>query len=492
MNGQSDEREAALIELRKRLEDALADAGLTKVQLAARTGRARTTVQAAFRPGGRVPSGATVAALAGKLGLPAEQRRELLELRRAAAGEIDAVPEGLGKPIGQWDPHDLEVHPAGTPSTAAGADTRAQRALPGYVCRAHDCVLADAVLDAAEGRSHMLVLVGSSSTGKTRACWEAVQPLASKGWRLWHPYDPTRAEAALADLERVGPRTVVWLNEAQHYLGHPQTGERIAAALHTLLTSTDCGPVLVLGTLWPEYADALTNLADPGRPDPHSRVRELLTRRTLTVPDTFDEAALRAASALARDGDLFWADALTRAHTHRRITQDLAGAPELVRRYEQGTPPVRALLQAAMDARRLGVGLHLPLAFLIDAAMDYLSDDDYDQLTEDWAAAAFAALARPSTAGKPRCAVPLTAPRDVLPALRHRPGRPSWRQDRSSASRTSSSSTVAQRAERCARPPPSGTPPTPTSLTPTTSATSPWPPTVGSACSGLALPRVSW
>ncbi|MEU9117274.1 hypothetical protein AB0D04_37385 [Streptomyces sp. NPDC048483] len=66
----------------------------------------------------------------------------------------------------------------------------------------------------------MAVLIGSFSTGKTKACWEAVQPLAEHGWRLRHLFDPTRAEAALADLRRVGPRTVVWLNEAQHYPGH--------------------------------------------------------------------------------------------------------------------------------------------------------------------------------------------------------------------------------------------------------------------------------
>ncbi|MER6918160.1 hypothetical protein [Streptomyces spiralis] len=303
--------------------------------------------------------------------------------------------EGLGKPIGQWDPHDLEVHPAGTATAAAGSAARAQRALPGYVRRAHDQALAEAVGDAAGGRSRMLVLVGSSSTGKTRACWEAVQLLAAEGWRLWHPYDPTRAEAALADLGRVGPRTVVWLNEAQHYLGHPQAGERIAAALHTLLTHTDRGPVLVLGTLWPEYADSYTALPVPGEPDPHSRVRELLTGRTLTVPDAFGKEALHAASALAQSGDRFMQDVLTRAHAHGRVTQDLAGAPELMRRYEHGTPPVKALLEAAMDARRLGVGLHLPQAFLIDAATGYLTDDDCDQLTEDWAEAAFVALARP-------------------------------------------------------------------------------------------------
>ena len=48
-----------------------------------------------------------------------------------------------------------------------------------------------------------------------------------------------------------------------------------------------------------------------------------------------------------------------------------------------------------MDARRLGVGLHLPQAFLTDAASDYLKDPDYDQLTDDWAEQAYAELAEP-------------------------------------------------------------------------------------------------
>ncbi|MFD5321415.1 tetratricopeptide repeat protein [Streptomyces sp. NPDC127098] len=240
----------------------------------------------------------------------------------------------------------------------------------------------------------MLVLVGSSSTGKTRACWEAVQPLADLGWRLWHPFDPTRADAALAGLHQVGPRTVVWLNEAQHYLGDPRVGEEIAAALHTLLTAPDRGPLLVLGTLWTEYADEYTVLPMAGAPDPHSRVRELLAGRTITIPETFDQEGLHRATTLAQGGDRLLADALTRAREHGRLTQDLAGAPELVRRYEQGTPAARAVLEAAMDARRLGMGLHLPQVFLIDAAIDYLSDHDLTDLSEDWAEAAFAELAR--------------------------------------------------------------------------------------------------
>ncbi|MFI6804290.1 helix-turn-helix domain-containing/SEL1-like repeat protein [Streptomyces luteogriseus] len=386
-----DGREDSLSKLRDKLSDGLAHKGLTKTQLATRSGLSRTTVQEAFRADGVVPSAETVVALARALGA---SEAELLDLRRrAATHRNDSVPghgEGPGRPIGQWDPHDLEVHPSG-PAAAASS----MRVLSGYVRRAHDQVLAESVSEVKDGHSRMMVLVGSSSTGKTRACWEATQSLVEVGWRLWHPYDPTRADAALVDLERVTPHTVVWLNEAQHYLGDPLAGERIAAALHTLLTDPSRGPVLILGTLWPEYEDQYTAMPRPGSPDPHSRVRELLAGRTVAVPDTFSQDALGAAAILARDGDRLLADALTRAGTHGRVAQDLAGAPELLRRYEHGAPAVRALLEAAMDARRLGMGLHLPQAFLTDAAADYLTDDDWDRLTHDWAEAAYADLARP-------------------------------------------------------------------------------------------------
>ncbi|WP_333739765.1 hypothetical protein [Streptomyces sp. IBSBF 2806] len=389
------ERGAAQAELHRRLSDALAHSRLSKSQLAARVRLGRTTVSEAFNPNAPVPSADTVSALVRVLKLPVD---ELLELRRRAAEEVSSATGSElapGKLIGMWEPHDLEVHPAGPSPDGFSSRVPEGRVLPAYVQREHDRVLADAVRDCTEGRSRMLVMVGSSSTGKTRACWEAVQPLAERDWLLWHPFDPTRAEAALEDLHRVQPRTVVWLNEAQHYLGDPKVGERIAAAVHTLLTQCERGPVLVLGTLWPEYLRQYTSLPAPGAADPHSRVRELLAGRTVAVPETFDLPALATAAALAAEGDQLLADALTRTHTDGRLTQDLAGAPELLDRYEHATPAARAVLEAAMDARRLGAGLHLPQAFLTGAAADYLADADYDQLADDWAEAAFAELARP-------------------------------------------------------------------------------------------------
>lgn len=153
--------------------------------------------------------------------------------------------------------------------------------------------------------------------------------------------------------------------------------------------------MLVLGTLWPEYAGRYTQLPRPGGPDPHSRTRELLAGRTLAVPDAFDDDAVRAARCLAESGDQLLADTLTRARISGRIAQDLAGGPELLRRYGEATAPARALLEVGVDARRLGLGLHLPWAFLVDAAAGYLGDDDWDTLDEDWAEAAFAELAEP-------------------------------------------------------------------------------------------------
>ncbi|MGW1597557.1 helix-turn-helix domain-containing protein [Streptomyces sp. NPDC002343] len=382
-----------LTKLRGRLADGLARARLNQTQLAQRAGLGRTTVSEALSPQKPVPSAETVAALSRALQLP---EAEMLALRRTAAQQAGtSTTEGPGRPIGEWAPHDLEVHRAGPGPTAAGPDMSAERAWPAYVRREHDRVLDKAVDDALAGRSRIMVLVGASSTGKTRACWEAVQPLADRGWRLWHPFDPTRAQAALEQLHRVGPRTVVWLNEAQHYLGDRAVGEQIAAAVHRLLVSRERGPVLVLGTLWPEYATQYTALPTPAEPDLHSRVRELLAGHLLAVPDAFDAPALAAARALAEDGDWLLADALTRAHADGRITQDLAGAPELLNRYQHAGPAAKAVLQAAMDARRLGIGLHLPQAFLTDAATDYLSQSDYDQLTDDWAEQAYAELAKP-------------------------------------------------------------------------------------------------
>jgi transcriptional regulator with XRE-family HTH domain len=325
------------------------------------------------------------AALARRLDLPFS---ELTSLREAAAADRTRAP---GRPINEWNPIELEVHP--TAPRQRESEHRAGIELPPYIRRAHDRFLDQVVRDASKGDSQILVVVGASGTGKTRACWEAIQPLAQQGWRLWHPFNPARAEALLDGIDHVEPQTVLWLNEAEHYLLHPDLGEKVAYALRRLLTQPERGPILVLGTLWPEYMGQLTAPAVSGHPGPHAQARQLLAGRTIPIPETFGEEELRSADAL---DDPLLTEA---ARSGGRITQYLAGTHQLVHRYDTATPAAKAVLHAAMDAWRLGVGSPLPQDFLIEAAAGYLTDTSFDMLAEDWAEQAFADLVRPVAGG---------------------------------------------------------------------------------------------
>ncbi|WP_331745769.1 hypothetical protein [Streptomyces virginiae] len=284
---------------------------------------------------------------------------------------------GAGRMIGDFEDRlvlaDLEVHPA----LDASAARERIGALPAYVPREFDGQLDAVVAAAAAGRSGIAVLVGTSSTGKTRALWEAAKKLP-EGWRLWHPLSPTRADAALAELPDIAPRTVVWLNEAQHYLAPDPLGEQVAAALRTLLHDATRGPVLVLATLWPEHWERLARRM----PDEHPQARELLGGHRIDVPEAFTPADLAALSATT-EADPRLKEAAERAHG-RQVTQYLAGVPVLMGRYRAAWGATRALIHAAMDARRLGAGPHIPLAWLADAAPGYLTDTEWDTTGDDW------------------------------------------------------------------------------------------------------------
>ncbi|OEJ21775.1 hypothetical protein AR457_40780 [Streptomyces agglomeratus] len=319
----------------------------------------------------------------------------------AAAAEQDdsasmttsSVP---GRPISQYaDPFALEVHRAIDLRSPVG-DGHGLPLLPLYIARAHDAQLHEIVQRAAEGVSQLAVLVGESSSGKTRACWEAVQALPA-GWRLWHPFAPSRPEAALRDLDHVRPCTVVWLNEIQHYLltATKALGERLAACLNSLVQDPERAPVLVLGTAWSEHWETLTTLPRQRETDHHAQARALLTGActALFVPDRFTEADLRSLQAAASNDPRL---AYVAEHAEQgHITQYLAGAPALIDRYRTGPPGAKALIEAAMDARRLGHGPALPLPLLEAAAQGYLTDHQRDLLSDDWLERSLAYAAAP-------------------------------------------------------------------------------------------------
>jgi hypothetical protein len=339
-----------------------------------------------------------------------------------AAQSVAALPPGfraenryVGRPIAEFDDrlvlNDLEVHPA----LDGGSEFGRISALPAYVRRKFDTRLGSLVAAAANGQSGIVVLVGGSSTGKTRACWEAVKNLPD-GWRLWHPIEPDQPTAVIRNLDLVAPRTVVWLNDAQHYLLDRDYSAQVASGLRELLNDPERGPVLILGTTWPEHWDTLTNVprTGPVPPDPYVQARQLVTNKSITVPEAFTVEELTTAQATTSDPRL--AEALQHAE-QGQVTQYLAGVPALIERYNNAPPGAKALIEAAMDVRSLGHGLALPLALLETAAEGYLTDTQWDLLECDWLEQALAYVA-----------CPVRGTRGPLTRIRPRRGQPAFAQ----------------------------------------------------------------
>lgn len=322
---------------------------------------------------------------------------ELQAIRRSLAPEakdrtIHATGRGrLGRPIADLpSPLTLGVH------QAVRAGDIPLPVLPEYIPRGHDRQL-QLLIDGADLASKMIVLVGDSSTGKTRALWEALRRLPGR-WRVWSPAGARALDEGLA-AAGVGPQTVVWLDDAHNYLGPAsQLAEDITERLVELIAAPDGGPVLIAATLWPEYWQQLT--AQPRRRGQAgftgaegSLVPALLESATyIEVPSAFASQDLDVAvDAAGRDPRL----ALALEHASGgKITQYLAGAPKLLERYRSAPPEAKALIDAAVDARRFGHANRLPERLLLNAVSGYIDTDSWDRLCDGWATQSLEALAQ--------------------------------------------------------------------------------------------------
>ena len=121
--------------------------------------------------------------------------------------------------------------------------------MPAYVRRPHDELLR-AVLDPAVPASRLVVVRGGSSTGKTRAAYEAVADRLA-GWRLDYPLNP----AALKERLDAGipARTVLWLGELRQY-ADADGGAEVLGRLADLIVGEGR---LLITTVWPEPGEEL-------------------------------------------------------------------------------------------------------------------------------------------------------------------------------------------------------------------------------------------
>jgi hypothetical protein len=188
-------------------------------------------------------------------------------------------------------------------------------------------------------------------------------------WWLLHP---DRAEQIDLYAEMDLRRVVVWLDDLQHFLGDA-TG-LTGGSVRRLLGNEH---VVLLGTLWPRHYSRYTDPASA-----HYIERDLLgLAYVVRVPDRLSHHELaRARKAAGTD------PRIEAALTIRDFgfTQAMAGAPHLIERWRDAEGHCRAVLEAAIDAARLGVQSPLPETLLRAAAPAYCSGRERAEAGPGW------------------------------------------------------------------------------------------------------------
>ncbi|MFC9871741.1 hypothetical protein [Nocardia salmonicida] len=293
-----------------------------------------------------------------------------------------------------WGPWGLGVH------RAIGGT------LPTYVGRAHDDLLR-AMFDHHQSRNRLIVLRGGSSTGKTRAAFEAVQACRPSAHVL---YPGTGTELANLLQRKLPQRAVLWLNELRDYV-EGSDGPAVLASLNQLLNRRE--NVLVLSSIWPEHWRVYTKSLHQSSGDlgPTRALRPLLQSLSMTTgrapqdltPDDVARGAVIDVAERFLAVDLDRARicedpaleeairAADRAGTPGHVTQYLAGVFALHTHYrDPGTDPDQramtnvaldaaygnSLVTAALDAVRLGHARPISPDFLHSVAPGYLTSRD--------------------------------------------------------------------------------------------------------------------
>jgi uncharacterized protein YidB (DUF937 family) len=300
-----------------------------------------------------------------------------------------------GRRAAAWDPVALGVHEV----TGGGS-------LPVYIRRPHDDLL-DALLDPAVAASRLVVVRGGSSTGKSRAAFEAVARGRLARWRMEYP----RGDGDLGVLVDGGipPRTIVWLAELRDYTAGPDGGTAVLGRLARLLEDQD--HVVAVTTMWPEHWDSYISQARTRAglsQDPVGTAGRILTRLPsltghdpaiidparggiIDIPAAFTDAEVT--TAVRTDPRLAdAAAAASHAGQNGQLAQYLAGVPDLLDRYQGpgGNRYGQVVITAAMDAARLGCRNPLTSAFLTRAAAGYLTSQERTLDASAWAGPAMA------------------------------------------------------------------------------------------------------
>jgi TPR repeat protein len=245
----------------------------------------------------------------------------------------------------------------------------------------------------------MVVLAGDAAAGKTRCLYEALCEVVPD-WRM--PHVDTGAQLNAMVREQVNlSQVVLWLDELQKFFAD----DALTAGSVRQLIAGRLGPVLIAGTIRDEELEMMQVRPDPAdqreiagrnharevirmlaRWSRHSGPSELAVRFHVDSRFTPGEAS-RAGVAAGRDPRLLTA---VRDADGGNVTATLAGAPELIDRWTRDTGDSygRAIITAAVTARRCGHPEPVPAAVLVSLALAQLAASGMAPAALDWAQSA--------------------------------------------------------------------------------------------------------
>ncbi|MEU3460384.1 tetratricopeptide repeat protein, partial [Streptomyces sp. NPDC006733] len=280
-------------------------------------------------------------------------------IARDISGPITITAGGARTPRYLQDPDNWplarawEALAAGAHRTRLGDDGSA---VPPYVARDQDTLLRERIMQAAE-HGGLVLVVGDSTAGKTRAACEAVRAVLPDH-RILAPACGEDVPWAVDVAARTGVACVVWLDDLENFVGPQELEPALLAELVRLR-------IPVVATMRTQQYDTFNPQAhDQDSPhDPASSKRALAVgARVLNLTEPVELQRLWTGGELARAADCDDSrviDALTH-HGPYGIAEYLAAGPALLHQWRRanragGHPRGAALVAAAVDLTRTGL-----------------------------------------------------------------------------------------------------------------------------------------
>jgi tetratricopeptide (TPR) repeat protein len=264
------------------------------------------------------------------------------------------------------DPVLIGVHPA----EASTGDTQQSRTdgLPRYIPREVDPALREAIHSGG-----LVVVVGESTAGKSRAAFEAIRARAPD--HLLAVPSSREALAAVAASLSEARRAVLWLDDLERFLGPGGLTPALVAAL----AAKPGREVILLGTMRTAEYERFASRADPALGERERSAwwasRDVLrAAHTVSLGRLWSPAELARAARFADDPRI--ARALGQAAAFG-IAETLTAGPVLLRDWRNAWnvgahPRAAALVAAAVDCRRAGLDEPAPRDLLEGLHTHYL------------------------------------------------------------------------------------------------------------------------